>query len=175
MTETLYFAGGVAKVPSLEEISSLPGRIESLENDKAVKVALYRGCLDELESASRKDLFQALELTEKANELEREIDSLWSQVEQFKTELNTQVTGKLTEARILFKKMAGNGSRSFAENPVLQTAAEAMATAKDQQEGKALTEALIKAHQACTLLSGLASEQVRNTLSHHRQRAESLQ
>ena len=49
MTETLYFAGGVAKVPSLEEISSLPGRIENLENEKAVKVALYRGCVDDLD------------------------------------------------------------------------------------------------------------------------------
>ena len=174
MTETLYFAAALAKVPSLGEISSLPGRIETIENQKILKVASYRGCVDDLESASGKDLYQALELTEKANEVEREIDSLCCQIDQLQTELNAQVTEKLTEVRILFKKMAGNGNRSFAETPLLRDVADAMAAAKGHQEAKDLTAALVKAHQACTLLTGLATEQVREKLSHHRERAESL-
>lgn len=174
MTETLVLTAPEISLPSLEELSPLPGRINAIEREREEQLMAYRSCVEELGRVPKRDLEQAFELVEKANQFEREVDALGGQIEQLATELNAQVTEKLAEARILFKRMNGNGYRSLAETPVLKEAAEAMTVAQEYQRERDLTSALLNACRASLLLSEFAQEQVRSRISHHQRRVESF-
>jgi len=152
---------------SLDEISPLPGKIESLKEQRAQKVASYQSSCNELEeSFAGGNLDQASELCERADGMEREVDTLSAEIMQGEAELNGLIVEKLTDGRMLFKRLGNhNGGRQQ-----VKSAAEYLVKAKEAHEVKNLTAALLQAHQAIALLDELAREHISSRISYHRNR-----
>ena len=157
------------KALSLGEISPLPGKINSFTEQRDRKVASYQGLVKQFEKALAQDnLDPALELADKADATEREVDTLTTQIKRCETELNSLIVEKLTDARVLFKRLGSsrNGQAEAAANYLLK--------AKEAQKAKDLTAALLQAHQAITLLQSLARNHVNSRLTHHRKKVSTF-
>lgn len=148
-------------LPTLEEISPLPGRIGELQTEKQAKISVYRQCVAEFGDFIENDLGRAMECQDEAMKVEQEIMGLQGEIDQLCTELAGLVSEKLTEARILRKRM--NGRRS----PTLDEAVDLMEQVQEHQSQKDFTAALLKAEQALMLLGGYAREQLRASFAHH--------
>ena len=160
---------------SLEEISPLPKRLDELGAKKSEVVGRYGKSVGELaEACGGGDQDRAYEASDKADRLEREADEAINQIGRTEAELRSLVTEKLSEARIRFKKIAGNGNRSLADHPLLRKAAESLATAGAQHQEDNLTAALLMGHHALSLLSHGTWQVLRNRAEHHSKRLSSF-
>lgn len=160
-------------IPSINDISPLPGQLEALFDNRNGMHAEYKDTIEAAESALNNDnLDNADEFGQKLNDIERSLDALTDEIRKTETELSSLVLEKLTDGQILFKKLCAD--KNDDDYDMVDEVADMLTRAKRAKDQNDLTAALLQAHQVAETIRGLLRDRITSRILHHRNKLDSL-